>query len=59
MSALTIDKASNLLTELIREVPTHPDLFKITSDIHKLQGNRSEADQFYAMAHQTDPYTYR
>lgn len=59
MSAREIDKASNLLTELIREVPTHPDLFKITSDIHKLQGNRSEADQFYAMAHQTDPYTYR
>lgn len=59
MGAREIDKASNLLTELIREVPTHPDLFKITSDIHKLQGNRSEADQFYAMAHQTDPYTYR
>lgn len=59
MGAREIDKASNLLTELIREVPTHPDLFKITSDIHKLQGNRSEADQFYAMAHQTDPHTYR
>ena len=59
MGAREIDKASNLLSELIREVPTHPDLFKITSDIHKLQGNRSEADQFYAMAHQTDPYTYR
>jgi len=59
MGAREIDKASNLLAELIREVPTHPDLFKITSDIHKLQGNKSEADEFYSMAHQTDPYTYR
>lgn len=51
-------RATTLLAELIREVPTHPELFKFTADIHKMSGNHKEAEEFYAYAAQTDPVLY-
>jgi GT2 family glycosyltransferase len=59
MGTRDIAKAVELLSRLINEVPTHPELFKITADIHRIQGNKSEADEFYSLAYQTDPYTNR
>jgi GT2 family glycosyltransferase len=59
MGTKDISKAVELLSRLINEVPTHPELFKITADIHRIQGNKTEADEFYSLAYQTDPYTNR
>ncbi len=53
-----IDEASVLVNSLLEEVPTHPELFKITADIHKLYGNKTEATRFYALAHQLNPFSY-
>jgi GT2 family glycosyltransferase len=59
MGMREFDKASLLLGALIREMPTHPELLKITSEIHKVQGTREEAEEFQALAHQTDPYSFK
>lgn len=59
MGTKDIPKAVGLLSKLINEVPTHPELFKITADIHRIQGNKTEADEFYSLAYQTDPYSNR
>lgn len=59
MGARDFEKSTELLSELISVMPAHPELFKITSDIHRLQGNRAESEEFYALAHQTDPYMFR
>lgn len=59
MGARDFERSTELLAELIREMPAHPELFKITSDIHRLQGSRAESEEFYALAHQTDPYMFR
>jgi GT2 family glycosyltransferase len=53
-----IDEASELVNALLEQAPTHPELFKITADIHKLYGNKAEAARFYALAHQVNPYSY-
>lgn len=47
-----------LLKELLNELPSHPDLYKLSGDIHALEGNTREAQQFYEMASQIDPYRY-
>ncbi len=59
MGTRDYDKATELLAQLIQEMPTHPELFKISSDIHKAQGSFSEAEEFYSLAHQTDPFTFK
>lgn len=59
MGTRDYEKATELLAQLIHEMPTHPELFKISSDIHKAQGSYSEAEDFYSLAHQTDPYTFK
>jgi GT2 family glycosyltransferase len=59
MGTRDYDKASEILGELIHEMPTHPELFKISSDIHKARGSYSEAEEFYSLAHQTDPFTFK
>lgn len=59
MGTKDITKAVELLSKLINEVPTHPELFKITADIHRIQGNKAESDEFYSLAYQTDPYSNR
>lgn len=59
MGTRDYEKATELLAQLIHEMPTHPELFKISSDIHKAQGSYSEAEDFYSLAHQTDPFTFK
>ncbi|MCH8523592.1 MAG: glycosyltransferase [Balneolales bacterium] len=53
-----LEEAAVLLNRLIEERPAHPELFKITADLHKLSGNRDEAAKFYLLAHQANPFVY-
>jgi len=53
-----LEEAAELLNMLIDERPAHPELFKITADLHKLSGNREEAAKFYLLAHQANPFVY-
>lgn len=59
MGTKDLPKAVEALSRLMQEVSTHPELFKIAADIHRIQGNKAEADEFYALAYQTDPFSYR
>lgn len=47
-----------LLNELLEEIPSHPDLYKLSGDIHSLEGNTREAKRFYELATQIDPFRY-
>jgi len=53
-----LEEAAVLLNKLMDERPAHPELYKITADLHKLAGNRKEAAHFYMLAHQANPYVY-
>lgn len=59
MGTRDYDKATSLLSELIKIMPAHPELFKITSDIHRANGSTVDADEFYSLAHQSDPYSFK
>lgn len=53
-----LEEATDVLNMLIEERPSHPELAKITADIHNLYGNKKEASQFYTLAHQANPFDY-
>ena len=53
-----LEEAAVLLNRLMDERPAHPELFKITADLHKFSGNRDEAAKFYLLAHQANPFVY-
>jgi tetratricopeptide (TPR) repeat protein len=59
MGTRDYEKATELLAQLIHEMPTHPELFKISSDIHKIRGSFTDAEEFYQLAHQTDPFSFK
>lgn len=53
-----LDVAIPRLKELMNHYPYHPELLKLSGDIHKYEGNRDEAVSFYMFAAQVDPYRY-
>jgi hypothetical protein len=53
-----IEKATELLTDLMKEKPTHPGVLKIASDMHRKQTNQYEANEFLKIASQVDPISY-
>ncbi len=53
-----LEEAVVLLTSLFEENPSHPDLYRISGDLHTLNGNNEEASRFFALARQIDPYHY-
>jgi GT2 family glycosyltransferase len=53
-----LEEATDLLNELLSERPATPELYKITGDIHLYYGNKKEANHFYLLAHQADPFRF-
>lgn len=47
-----------LLNELLNEWPAHPGLYKLSGDLHMLEGNTDSAQEFYELAEQLDPFHY-
>jgi GT2 family glycosyltransferase len=46
------------LTELLEKAPTNPTLYKLAGDIHQFKGNQDEAESFYKIAAQINPFEY-
>jgi len=53
-----VEKAVELLTMLLEENPSHPDLYRISGELHQLNGDKKEAARFFELARQLDPYRY-
>jgi GT2 family glycosyltransferase len=53
-----LESAIPLLKDLLDEVPSLPDLYQISGEVHQLEGNTKEAQKFYELATQLDPYRY-
>lgn len=46
------------LKELLDKAPSNPMLYKLAGDIHQFEGNREEAESFYGIAAQINPFEY-
>ncbi len=53
-----LEQAVTLLNELLSRIPSYPELYKLSGDLHAMQGNAKEAQRFYEIATQLDPYRY-
>ncbi|WP_138431255.1 glycosyltransferase [Fodinibius saliphilus] len=53
-----LDQAIPLLKELMEHTPANPMLYKLAGDIHKFSGNKDEANSFYDLAEQINPFEY-
>ncbi len=53
-----LEQAVPKLSELLEKAPSHPTLYKLAGDIHEFEGNREEAQSFYEIAHQLNPFEY-
>jgi len=53
-----MDEAIPLLTALLDEAPSNPQLYKLASDIHSFEGNSEEAASFYRLAYQINPFEF-
>lgn len=46
------------LKELLDKAPSNPALYKLAGDIHQFEGNEEEAESFYKIAAQINPFEY-
>ncbi len=46
------------LKELLEKAPSNPTLYKLAGDIHRFKGNTEEAESFYSIAAQINPFEY-
>ena len=53
-----VERTVELLTSLLEENPSHPDLYRISGELHSLNGDEDEASRFFELAAQIDPYRY-
>ncbi len=53
-----LEEAVHLLQGLMRNCPYHPELLKLSGDIHKFTGNKEEAKSFYRLAEEVHPNRY-
>jgi uncharacterized protein HemY len=51
-------KAIPKLKELLDKAPSNPTLYKVAGDIHQFEGNTEEAESFYTIAAQINPFEY-
>jgi GT2 family glycosyltransferase len=49
------DNSVELLTNLMKQFPCHPDLYRLAGEIHLISGNEGEAKSFFALANQLNP----
>lgn len=53
-----VDEASSLLKKLLNKYPASADLFTLAGDLYRSSGEESEAQSFYSLASQIDPYRF-
>lgn len=53
-----LDLVNELVDELMNVSPGHPEVYKIAGDLNKLNGNKKEAEEFYTLADQLDPFRF-
>lgn len=53
-----LEEAAELLGSLFAVFPGNPELYKLLGDMHQFQNNKEEADQFYTLAAQIDPFRF-
>jgi tetratricopeptide (TPR) repeat protein len=53
-----MEEAVPLLTELLEKAPSNPLLYKLGGDVHSFEGNSEEADSFYSLAYQINPFEF-
>lgn len=53
-----MDKAIPMLTTLLDRAPSNPLLYKLAGDIHAFENNTEEAESFYSLAHQINPFEF-
>jgi glycosyltransferase involved in cell wall biosynthesis len=51
-------EAVPLLTDLLKKAPSNPLLYKLSGDMHSFEGNNEEADSFYSLAYQINPFEF-
>lgn len=53
-----LEEAAAYLEPLYQAFPGNPELYKLTGDFHKFQNNPTEAQAFYDIAAQIDPFRF-
>ncbi|MDX1671008.1 MAG: glycosyltransferase [Balneolaceae bacterium] len=53
-----IGKAVPKIKELMDKAPAHPLIYKLAGDIHQFEGNKEEAEEFYRIASQINPFDF-
>ena len=53
------DDAIPLLNDLLDEFSASPDLFYLAGEMYQKSGDKSEAESFFAMANQLDPFRFK
>ncbi|MEL7833058.1 glycosyltransferase family 2 protein [Fodinibius sp. Rm-B-1B1-1] len=53
-----LDQAIPRLKTLMEHAPANPMLYKLAGDIHKFSGNKEEAQSFYDLAEQINPFEF-
>lgn len=54
----TFEEAIPMLKHLMDQAPANPQLYKLAGDIHKFNGNDEEANSFYDLAEQINPFEF-
>jgi len=58
MGERNLERATNLLSELMEEYPAHVELLHAASELHGIHGNEKEAEKFSNLAKQAAPFLY-
>lgn len=53
-----MDEAIPMLSTLLDRAPSNPLLYKLAGDIHAFENNTEEAESFYSLAHQINPFDF-
>jgi predicted Zn-dependent protease len=52
------DEAIPMLKHLLEHAPANPTLYQLAGDIHQFNDNQEEADSFYKLAKQINPFKF-
>lgn len=53
-----MEQAIPKLSQLLNEAPSNPYLYKLAGDIHSFENNSAEAESFYTLARQINPFDF-
>ncbi len=58
VSEKEMENAVPMLSDLMDELPAHPEIYRQAANIHRFEGNNDEAESFNEIAAQIDPFRY-